>query len=289
MNVLITGSSSQFARVLLEGLLADPRVDLAIGLDREQTDFDHERYVQVLIDLRLPLLARVLQNIQAVVHLAPVLADADRAAALTATRNLCELAHAAGVQHLILVSSAFIYDSQIGNGALREDHPHGAPSGCTPASTLQATEDWLDEFERQHPKLRIVRLRPHWVVGPHSNSLLARLLGGYHTPRLPEPFPAVQCLHEQDLVQAILLALHGNMRGAFNLAASEPLTLPALHRQARWLRLPSSPERVVQRFGMDSACAELLKRALVLDSSRARNELGWQPRYTAPRDILKAK
>lgn len=289
MNVLITGSSSQFAQVLLNGLLADPRIELAIGLDREQTDFDHERYVQVLIDLRLPLLARVLQNIQAVVHVAPVLADTDRTAALTATRNLCELAHGAGVQHLILVSSAFIYDTQIGSGALREDHPHGAPSGCTPASTLQATEDWLDEFERQHPGLRIVRLRPHWVVGPHSNSLLARVLTGHRTPRLPEPYPAIQCLHEQDLVQAILLALHADARGAFNLAACEPVTLAALHRQARWLRLPSSPEHVVRRYGMDNACAELLKHSMVLDSSRARRELGWQPRYTTPRDILKAK
>ena len=289
MNVLITGSSTGFTQTLLAALLADPRVELAIGLDREQSEFDHERYVQVLLDLRLPLLARVLQNIQAVVHIAPALTDLERAAALTATRNLCELAHGAGVRALIFVSSAFIYDTQLDAGPMREEHARGAPSGCGPASSLQAMEDWLDEFERQHPKLRIVRLRPHWVVGRHSNSLLARVLAGHRTPRLPEPFPLLQCLHEQDLVQAILLALHGDVRGAFNLAGCEPITLPALHRQARWLRLPASPEHLVRYHGMDGGCVELLKRALVLDTTRARQELGWQPRYTTPRDILRAK
>jgi len=289
MNVLITASASDFAPKLLTELLADSRVELAIGVDQEQNDFQHERFVQVLLDLRLPQLARVLQNIQTVIHLALALTDTDRNTALAATRNLCELAYAAGVRNLILVSSAFIYDTQIGNGAMREDHPRGAPSGCAPASALQAAEDWLDSFEREHPDLRLVRLRPHWVLGPHSNSLLAWVLNGHRTPRLPLPYPALQCLHENDLVQAILQAVHSQARGAFNLAASEATTLPELHKQARWFRLRSTPERVAQRYGMDSQCGELLRRDLVLDTARAREELSWQPRYTQTREILKSR
>ena len=287
MNVLVTASAARFARRLLPALLADSRVELVIGLDFDQTDFVHERFVQVLLDPQLPQVERVLQNIQAVIHLAPALADAGRAALLTATQNLCALAHAAGVRDLVTVSSAFIYDTQIGSGALREDHSRGAPSGCGPAAALQAMEDWLDGFERDHPALRLVRLRPHWVLGPHSNSLLAWVLRGRHTPRLPAPLPRLQCLHEDDLVAAILQALHGGARGAFNLAASEPVTLRELHRQTRWLRLGTSPEAAARRFGMDRECAALLRRPLVLDTTRARQELGWQPSRSRLRDILK--
>jgi nucleoside-diphosphate-sugar epimerase len=289
MKVLITASASGFARRLLAELLADSRVELAIGVDSEQTDFEHERFVQVLLDLQLPELARVLKDVQAVIHLAPALADADRNTLLAATRNLCELAITAGVRQLILVSSAFIYDTQVGSGAVREDHPRGAPSGCAPASALQAAEDWLDGFEREHPELRLVRLRPHWVVGPHSKSLLAWVLKGRRTPRLPTPPPALQCLHESDLVQAILQALYGQARGAFNLAACEPTTLLALHKQARWFRIRSTPERVARGSGIDSQCGELLSRALVLDTARARDELGWRPRYIQAREILRAR
>jgi nucleoside-diphosphate-sugar epimerase len=288
MNVLVTASASRFAHRLLTELLADSRVELVIGLDQDQADFAHERFVQVLLDPQQPQLARVLQNIQTVIHLAPALADAGRATLLTATQNLCTLAHAAGVRTLVVVSSAFIYDTQIGSGALPEDHARGAPSGCAPAAALQAMEDWLDGFERDHPDLRLVRLRPHWVLGPNSNSLLAWVLRGRRTPRLPPPHPPLQCLHEDDLVAAVLAAVHGSARGAFNLAATEALTLHALHRQARWLRLGTSPETVVRRYGMDRSCALLLRQPLVLDTRRARQELGWQPRHVRLRDILKA-
>ena len=229
----------------------------------------------------------MLQNIQAVIHLAPALADAGRGALLAATQNLCTLAHAAGVRNLVTVSSAFIYDTQIGSGALREDHARGAPSGCGPAAALQAMEDWLDSFERQHTALRLVRLRPHWVLGPHSNSLLAWVLRGRYTPRLPHPLPPMQCLHEDDLVAAVLQALHADARGAFNLAASEPVTLRALHRQAHWLRIGISPEAAARRYGMDRECAALLRRPLVLDTTRAQRELAWQPSRSRLREILK--
>ena len=50
MNVLVTASAARFARRLLPALLADTRVELVIGLDHDQTDFVHERFVQVLLD-----------------------------------------------------------------------------------------------------------------------------------------------------------------------------------------------------------------------------------------------
>lgn len=289
MNVLVTASASGFAQRLLPELLANPRIKLVIGLDREPADFEDERFVQVLLDPQLPQLERVLQNIQSVIHLAPALADLDRATLLAGTRNLCTHAHAAGVRRLVLVSSALIYDPRSNDQPVDEDQPRGAaPAGCAPVMALQAVEDWLDEFESEHTEPRIVRLRPHWLLGPHSNSLLAWVLRSRRTPRLPEPRPQLQCLHEDDLVQAVLLALQAKSRGAFNLAADDSTTLQELHRHARWLRLRTSPERAARRYGMDRDCAGLLRRPLTLDTTRARTKLGWEPRYDRWRDVLKA-
>lgn len=287
MKILVTASASGLAQALLPVLLDDERIKLVIGLDQDAGEFEHERYVQVLADPALPQVARVLKGVQAVVHLAPTLHDADATALLDTTRNLFTQAQAARVRDLVLVSSALLYDSASRQEPLDEDHPLAAPAGCAPAIALQTVEDWVDEFEREFPAQRIVRLRPHWVLGPHSDSLLARLLRGRRHLRLPPPHPLLQCLHESDLVNAILLAVHGEMRGAFNLAASEPTTLQLLLRQARWFTVGSKPERLARRHGLEISCAELLRRPLVLSTRRAHRELDWEPRYTALRDIIR--
>jgi nucleoside-diphosphate-sugar epimerase len=287
MNVLVTASASPFAQALLPRLLAEPGIELVLGVDRNQGNFTHDRFVQVLFDLRSRQLARILPEVRAVIHLAPMFADDDRAAALAGIQHLCTLAHAAGVRHLVLLSSAFIYDTQRANGAVREDHARGAPAACAPAANLQAMEDWLDGFERDAPQLRVARLRPHWVLGPHSNALLTWVLRGRRTPRLPAPLPALQCLHEDDLIQAVLLALRSDARGAFNLAAKESADIKTLHRLKRWWTIPAAPEPLVRALGMDDGCAELLRRPLLLDTRRARGELGWRPQYDQLREILR--
>jgi nucleoside-diphosphate-sugar epimerase len=279
MNVLVTGTATPFAERLLPRLLDHPGVELVVGIDREQADFEHERFAQVLIDARSPQIARVLRGLDVVIHLAAELAEADPVASVVGTQNLCALAHAAGTRHLIHLSSALVYDNRSAprTSAINERHARGTPSGCAPIEALRSIEDWLDGFENQHPEIRLVRLRPHWMLGPHSDSLVAKLLRGRLRLKLPEPPPPIQCVHEDDVVLAILKALDADAGGAFNLATKEVTSLAALHRQTRWLRLPGGPGLIARRLDRPAACLELLHYPLVLDSRRARSELGWKP------------
>lgn len=295
MNLLVTGSASGLAQVLLPRLLADPRVELVIGVDREQGAFTHERFVQVLMDLHSPLLERVLKGARAVVHLAAAgyvePAPAERAAAQAAmlrdAQNLFTRAAAAGVPRLVHLSSALVYDAR-GGGALHEDHARGGGAGCGVAQALRAVEDWLDGFEREHPNLRLLRLRPHWIVGPRTGSLLKRLLTQRLRPRLPDPQPVLQCVHEDDVAAAIALAIDNGLSGALNLACAEAVTLHDMQRLARRLTLPASPRLVARRLdGAEAGCLKLLEQPLVLDTDRARRELGWTPRYDRVRDALR--
>jgi UDP-glucose 4-epimerase len=287
MNVLVTGSASGFAQILLARLAADPTIELIIGVDQRESAFTHERYVQVLLDLRSPLLARLLQDMQAVIHLAPAAGDdaAARGEVLEAAQNLYTCALAAGVPRFIHLSSALVYRAPA-DSAIGENHAQGAVSGCAAAEALQAVEAWLDDFEAKHPVPHLVRLRPHWLVGPHSDSVLARLLRQRLSLRQPTA-PQLQCVHEEDVVQAIMQALHSQVRGAFNLACEESVALTVLHRQTRWLRLPTAPRLLARRLDTTPGCIEALARSLVLDSTRARTELGWRPRYDRVREIIR--
>jgi len=286
MNVLVTGSASGFAQILLPRLAADPGIEFILGMDQRESAFTHERYVQVVLDLRSPLLARVLRDIQAVIHLAPAVSDAAaaRGELLAGAQNLYSRALAAGTQHLIHLSSALVYSAPAEN-AVDEHHALAATPGCAAAEALQAVEAWLTEFEAEHPTRRVLRLRPHWLVGPHCDSVLARLLRQRLTLR--DATARLQCVHEDDVVEAIVRALHSEARGAFNLACSDSVTLPALHRQARWLRLPATMRLLASRLDTVPGCIDALTRSLVLDSQRARSELGWHPRYDRAREIIR--
>lgn len=287
MNVLVTGSASGFAQPLLARLAADPGIETILGVDQRESAFTHDRYVQVVLDLRSPMLARVLQGVHAVIHLAPATGDdaAARGECLEAAQNLYTLALVADTHHMIHLSSALVYSART-DIRIDEQHTRSAMPGCTAAVALQAVEDWLDDFEAKHPARRLVRLRPHWMVGPHADSVLARLLRQRLSVRQSAQ-TQLQCVHEEDVVEAIMQALHSKVRGAFNLACKESVTLLALHRQARWLRVPMTARLLAHRLDTSAGCIEALARTLVLDTARARSELGWKPRYDRMRDIVR--
>ena len=127
MNVLVTGSASGFAQLLLARLAADPGIELILGVDQRESAFTHERYVQVVLDLRSPMLARVLQGMQAVIHLAPAIGDdaAARGESLEAAQNLYTHALAADIRHVIHLSSALVYEH-----ARRRRHRRATRTRC---------------------------------------------------------------------------------------------------------------------------------------------------------------
>lgn len=290
MNLLVTASASPFALRLLPRLLAEPDFTQVLGADAYESDFSHDRFVQVLHDLRSPQIEHMLQDVEALVHLASAASDDDAASGtvLQTAQNLYTRAAAAGVRHVVHLSSALIYDisPSAAGQSVDEGHARGAPAGCVAAEALLAVEHWLDGFEREHRDVRLVRLRPHWALGPHCSSILARLLNQRLSLRRPEP-ALQQCVHEDDVVEAIVQALQCEARGAFNLACADSMLLADLQRQAHWLRLPVAPRLLARRLGTTTGCIEALNRTLLLDSTRARKKLGWRPRYDNVREILR--
>jgi UDP-glucose 4-epimerase len=167
-------------------------------------------------------------------------------------------------------------------------------------------ERLLDKFESEHPSVRVVRLRPGLIFKRGAASGIRRLFAG---PLLPSPLlrtgliPIVpnvpglrfQAVHSLDVGEAYRLAATGDARGAFNIAAdpvldpqelgrlldARPVPVPApLLRAAAaltWkLRLQPTPPGWV-----DMALAVPL-----MDSSRARNALGWAPRHSSGQALL---
>ncbi|GAA2796445.1 NAD-dependent epimerase/dehydratase family protein [Nonomuraea dietziae] len=137
----------------------------------------------------------------------------------------------ARVPALIHASSVGAYSPGLKDHAVDESWPtHGWPRAAYSREKAYV-ERVLDLFERDHPAIRVVRMRPAFIFKREAASEQRRLFGGpflpgrlvHRMPLIPDiPGLRVQALHTSDAAQAYRLAVVSEVSGAFNLAA-EPV------------------------------------------------------------------
>ncbi len=288
MNILVTGSASCLARVLLPRLCAEPGVTQVTGIDLRRTSFTHPRFRALTADFRAPEAATLLPAQDALIHLAYVVlrGHMDEAAMrevnVDGSLALLQAARIAGVRSIIHLSSGAVY----GSGAKLAET---APFSPLPAFCYGRHKAELEtRLEQAVPDC--VRLRPHVILGPHAQPTLRQIL------RLPcyldiaDPQPDLQCVHEDDVVTAILASLRPGVCGAYNLAAPDTWTLRDVmrRRHALCLPLPVIAARAalvavhaVSGWGGEPGWLDGLQNTLTLDCSRAARDLDWIPRHSA--------
>lgn len=294
MRVLVTGSSGCVAAALLPALCEDAAIESVSGIDLRPARYQHSKFRAHRINIADRLSTNLLRSHHALVHLAYVVLrgrrteNAMRLINVEASMRVLNRAAESGVERLITLSSAAVYGSGI-------DLSEQAPLAPLPGFCYAQQKAELErKIAAELP--RCLRLRPHVILGRHAQPLLRFLLTQPCYPRLPEPEPKLQCVHELDVVAAIKLALGSSVSGAVNLAAPQTFSFADAIRARHEHAVALSP-RVAQRlldwclwftgYGGEPGWMQGLFRSLTLDCSRARNELGWAPQHAAP-DALNA-
>lgn len=306
-HVVVVGASGNVGTSVLDALDADPSVSSVRALARREPRAPtHAKVEWTSADVVHDDLVALLRGADAVVHLAWLFqpthdpATTWRVNVLGSLRVFDAVAEA-GVAALIYGSSVGAYSPGPQDAAVDEDWPtHGWP-GAAYTREKAYLERYLDYFEREHPHVRLVRLRPGFLFKPEAACEQRRLFAGPFLPNSlarPEKLPVVpdvpglnlQLLHTADAAEAYRLALQHPVRGAFNLAA-EPVVTPSVLAElfgARRVRLPSWPLRaglaVLWNSHLVPASPDLFDAVLrlpIMDTTRARAELGWWPRSTA--------
>jgi nucleoside-diphosphate-sugar epimerase len=251
-----------------------------------------------------------------VVHLAFLVTGAASRAAIRSvnvegTLNAFRAAVAAGARRFVYSSSVAAYGFHADNPVgMTEDWPVRPAARLFYAQEKAELERLLqDEAAAGGGGTDLYLLRPSVVVGPHAvgakdqlpGSLgplarrLARLAGQLPSPLVPVPLlvPALplQLVHEEDLGQALLQCMvAAGPPGAYNVAADGIITASDIVRELGMLPLPL-PVRFAQ-FAAASLTAvpflppmaqwvEAASHPAIMDTTRAKQELGWTPRFTA--------
>lgn len=288
MKVFVTGSSSSLAQALLPQLCERPDVERVTGIDLRPPKFRHAKFDALTLDIRAPQLAQRLGEHNTLIHMAFVVLRGRMTEAemfdinVRGSHALFHAARRAGMKRLIHLSSASVY----GSGVHLSEH---APLAPLPHFLYAQHKAHLEQLLAiEFPE--IVRLRPHVILGPHAQLLLKQLLNQPCYVRLPHPPPRLQCVHEDDVAQAILLCLDHDVRGAFNLAVEDNFSfreaIKSRHRLS--VPLPLSVARCALNlawkytgWGGEPAWLDGLTKTLLINCRRAHTELGWRSRYSA--------
>jgi len=285
MRVCVTGAAGHLAHALLTPLCAAGWVESVVGVDRERPGFRHPKFAVVLSDIGAARAVGEAERSDALVHLASIVTRGRTSARevhrvnVDAATAIIGAADAAGAR-VVVLSSAAVY----GRGEAVTEAASFAPlPGFIYAETKVALERWIATHA---PRTAV--LRPHLILGPHALPLLKQLAAMPVYPRVPDPQPRLQCVHEDDVAHAILLALRSNAAGAFNLAWPEAFAWKALararHRRAiglplSWLRASLWVAWRVSGWGGEPGWLVGAPDSLTLDCARARKELGWTPAH----------
>lgn len=311
MRVVVTGATGNVGTAVLDALSTTPEVTSIAGLARRKPAAERPGVEWVAADVRSSDLAAIFRGADAVIHLAWAFQPTRRPldtwrTNVGGTERVLDAVAAAGVPALVYASSIGAYSPGAGDTPVDETWPtEGWPEASYMVEKAYV-ERVLDLFEQQHSACRVVRMRPAFIFQRASASEQRRLFAGPLVPnRLvrPELLPALpyprglrfQTLHSADVATAYAAAVVADVRGAFNLAAEPVLDRVEIERTLG-VRALSVPPRLVRTalagaWHLHLAPAtpglfDALMHLPVLDTTRARTELGWTPR-TAATDTLR--
>lgn len=312
MRIVITGASGNVGTALLRRLLRERGRHRPVGVCRrapaigEPYDGADWTALDVGDPDAGPALRDAVRGADAVVHLAWGFQPSRDVAHLArtgvrGTRAVLDAVHAEGVPHLVHMSSVGAYSPGADRGvAVDERWPtHGIASHPYSRHKV-AAERLLDDHEQRHPDgPAIARMRPGLIVARHAGSGLLRYgLPPYvpagllrHVPVLPlDRDLEVPLVHSDDVADAVARVLERRATGAFNLAADPPVTRGVIAGVlgARAVHVPRGVLRAAVALSwrarlqpLDPGWVDLAFAVPLLDTTRARRELGWAPTVDA--------
>lgn len=301
---LVTGVAEDLGAHVAAALAADPGVETVLGVDTVSPRFDLGPVKFVKLDIRKPLIAKVIagERVDTVVHAAVSPRRGEAASAkernVIGTMQLfaaCQ--RTPSVQRLVVKSTAEVYGSSGRDPVMfTEDMTARRAPGRGFAKDMLEVEGYARGLSRRRPDMVVTTIRNASSLGPTVRSPFSDYL---RLAAIPKPLgydARIQVTHHDDLVGCLHHAAVAGVSGTFNLAGAGVMHLSQVIRRL------GRPEIPVPAFAMAAAGSSLLSARLIpegfapeqigflqygrgLDTTRLRAVLGFAPRFSTEQTI----
>jgi UDP-glucose 4-epimerase len=298
MIVAVTGPTGDIGRALLRRLDADPLVTKVLGMARRPFDpashgLEKTEYRQGDV-LDRDAVQALAGEADVLVHLAFIIVggrEETRSVNLEGSRNVFEAAR--GMKRLVYTSSVAAYGFHSENPQpLTEDVPaRGSDAHYYSAQKAELEETLREALEGAGTEAYV--LRPCIVAGGDALALVeafpSLLRKSPVGPVLPDPGTPFQLVHTEDVALALAAAVRGEGEpGIYNLAGAGTISVADLARAFGWHSLPvpwagvAATAVVTGKLPLmppQVSWLNALRVPVVMDTTRAREQLGWQPQH----------
>jgi UDP-glucose 4-epimerase len=293
-KVLITGIAGGQGRLIAQRLHS---AFTLTGVDRSTWE-DHPRDINVhVLDLRKRKMEDIVRTERpdAVVHHAfirhfRVEPRVRHEVNVLGTKRLLEYCVTYGVKRIVVLSSHYVYGALPDNPYyVDEEYPLNVSRTYPEVRDLAEVDTLCSAFLWRHPEIATTILRPVATVGPHVSSTMARYLRQHYVPMIMGFDPMTQFIHEEDVAEAVALALQTGTHGVYNVVGPEAVPLSVAIRETGGIAVPI-PEPIARLvFGqlfqlglyhVPPGAIDFVKYPCTLDGRHFVAATGFRPRHS---------
>ncbi len=305
-SIILTGAASFIGSNLLKRLEADKSVDSVVAVDVYKPPFPLKKTRFYKLDLTQPTadadLAQILQNekCDTFLHLA-LLSNPSRNSSYAhelesiGTMYVVSACEEARVRKVILGSTTMVYGATARNpNYLTEDMPLNGAKARFIRDKVEA-ERQFSEYAKRNPKSVTTVLRPGMILGPTIQSFWTRYFSRPIVPTIMGYDPLMQCVHEDDVLDAFYKVVKEDHPGAWNIAAPGVMPISTMLGISGkvGLPIPGPAIRAAVKAAWVAGVGEMppnlldyLRYLWVADGEKAREKMGFVPKYTTREALL---
>ena len=301
-TIAITGAGGYIAGQLISFLENADWCERILGTDIVEPRVQSEKLIFLKQDIRDHLLGGFLKDrgVETILHLAFIVNPIHNIRKMydvnvNGTLNVLRICEELSIRHIIVASSGTAYGAWPDNPkVLKEDDPIRIfPPKFSYAHHKGLIEQHCAEFMKQHPEVIFNVVRPCVVYGPNTNNYLSRFLKNLPVVFLADGCdPDLQFVHETDVAEFLLLLIEKKIPGAFNVAGDGVVKLSEAAAMIG-KRTQKIPRRIysalvwllwhlhIKTVEAPAGIVEYTSYSWVLDTTRAKIKLAWNPRFTS--------
>jgi len=206
------------------------------------------------------------------------------------TKRVLEYAIAYGVKRIVVLSSSYVYGALPDNPYyVDEDYPLNVSRTYPEIRDLAEVDTLTTAFLWRHPEVVTAILRPVNTLGYYVHSAIGRYLAQPYVPTIMGFNPMLQFIHEEDVAEAVALALQTGAHGVFNVAGPGAVPLKVAIRETGGNAVPI-PEPFARalfsrlfRLGLyhtPPGAMDFLKYPCTVDGSAFTRTTGFAPLFS---------
>jgi UDP-glucose 4-epimerase len=205
------------------------------------------------------------------------------------TKQLLDHCAHYGVQRLVVLSSGYVYGAFPENPYfMDEDQVLAASRSYPEIRDLVEVDSLANVYLGRYPHIQICVLRPVNTLGYFVHSMVGSYLRQRRIPTVLGFDPMMQVIHEEDVSEAIALALEHGLRGVFNVVGPGEVPLHVAIRETGGRALPV-PEPLLRlffergfrwgRWPYPPGVIDFLKYPVTLSGKRFVDATGFRPLF----------